>query len=195
MQNALIGQNVFDRDVKRAGDLLGFDAKQADWLRKLAPGEFYAFGPALAHTPVLLRIDPTITTHTGSTPELLSAADLDGDERKRILDVEAMCDRATPRASAPVLRGNRALDCFLLDEAAGPAARIVAALRRISPNATTSTDLTNHLGISADSTDAGLDLLASLGAVDTEPRREGRIARLSPRLRVRTGSIPVVGLA
>jgi DNA helicase HerA-like ATPase len=77
LHNHLIGLNVFDRDVARAADLLGFGSEQAGLLRQLAPGEFFAFGPALSPLPQLARIDPTITRHIGHSPALLSAADLD----------------------------------------------------------------------------------------------------------------------
>ncbi|MCE3519717.1 hypothetical protein LXJ58_33735, partial [Escherichia coli] len=73
LQNVLIGINVFDRDIARAADILGFSAREADRLRTLGPGEFFAFGPALAATPVLAKIDPTITTHLGQTPALRAA--------------------------------------------------------------------------------------------------------------------------
>ncbi len=66
LHNHLIGLNVFDRDVARAADLLGFGSDQAALLRQLPPGEFFAFGPALAATPVLAKIDPTITPHIGA---------------------------------------------------------------------------------------------------------------------------------
>ncbi|MCE3544515.1 hypothetical protein LXJ56_30515, partial [Escherichia coli] len=58
LQNVLIGINVFDRDIARAADLLGFPARDADRLRNLAPGDFFAIGPALSATPVLAHIDP-----------------------------------------------------------------------------------------------------------------------------------------
>lgn len=79
LQNVLIGINVFDRDIARAADILGFSAREADRLRTLGPGEFFAFGPALAATPVLAKIDPTITTHLGQTPALRAAADIAGE--------------------------------------------------------------------------------------------------------------------
>ena len=45
--NKLIGLTVLDIDVKRAADELGMNAKDAmAALRKLKPGDFYAYGPA-----------------------------------------------------------------------------------------------------------------------------------------------------
>src|SRR3546814_11887484 len=60
--------NVFDRGIARAADLLGFSAKEADALRKLAPGEFFAMGPAMSPLPVLAHMEETITEHLGATP-------------------------------------------------------------------------------------------------------------------------------
>ena len=80
LQNVLVGLNVFDRDIARAADLLGFPARDADLLRNLAPGDFFAMGPALSATPVLAHIDPTITEQLGKTPELRAAASVDADE-------------------------------------------------------------------------------------------------------------------
>lgn len=87
LQNVLVGLNVFDRDIARAADLLGFPARDADLLRNLAPGDFFAMGPALSATPVLAHIDPTITEHLGKTPELRAAASVDADEAAKLLDL------------------------------------------------------------------------------------------------------------
>lgn len=77
LQNFLVGLNVFDRDISRAADLLGFSNREADRLRALAPGDFFAMGPALSPTPVLAHVDPTITDHVGKTPDLRSAASVE----------------------------------------------------------------------------------------------------------------------
>lgn len=89
----------------------------------------------------------------------------------------------------------RALDSFLLDQHAAEAARVVAALRAITPNATTAADLCGHLAIDQEAVHAALALLAAARAVDTVPRGDTRIARLSARLRLRVSDTAVVGLA
>jgi DNA helicase HerA-like ATPase len=48
--NKLIGRTGLDVDVKRAGDELGFDKEQRQTLKTLAPGTFYAYGPAVSQT-------------------------------------------------------------------------------------------------------------------------------------------------
>ncbi|HEV2673323.1 MAG TPA: hypothetical protein VGV37_02205, partial [Aliidongia sp.] len=84
---------------------------------------------------------------------------------------------------------------FLLDPAAPVAARLIAALGPISPNATTADELARHLGSGIEEIHAGLDLLAITKLVDTIPRGDNRIARLSPRLRTKLSGSSVVGLA
>lgn len=195
LHNHLIGLNVFDRDVARAADLLGFSGEQAGLLRQLAPGEFFAFGPALSSLPQLARIDPTITHHSGHTPVLVSAADLEPEQSRSLLELEALRDPAPARAAPMGRQGVRVLDTFLLDPASGPATRIIAALRGIAPNATTADELARHLGLGAEEIHAGLDLLSAIGAADTMPRDATRMARLSARLRLRVIDTPVVGLA
>ena len=196
LQNFLVGLNVFDRDIARASDLLGFSAREADQLRKLAPGEFFAMGPALSPLPLLAKVDPTITEHLGATPALRGAADIEAAEAERLLDLAAL--REVPgggRDASLTLKGLRALDAFLLEPAAPTATAIIGALKRIAPNATTAADLAAHLGAEREAVDAGLDILAALAAVDTMPRGADRIARLHARLRAKISDVAVVGLA
>ena len=196
LQNFLVGLNVFDRDIARASDLLGFSTKEADRLRKLAPGEFYAMGPALSPLPVLAHMGETITEHLGATPTLAAAAAVDAEEANRLLDIAALREVSAPRRDAALtMKGARALDAFLLDPAAPEAAAIIAALRRIAPNATTAADLAAHLGQPREAVDNALDMLSALAAVDTMPRGDQRIARLHARLRARISDMPVVALA
>lgn len=193
LQNGLIGLNVFDRDVARAADFLGFGSDRADSLRRLEPGEFYAFGPALSRTPVLAKIGETVTEHLGATPEL-QGPDFDA-HAAELLDLENLREVVNARPAVAAAKGRGALDAFLIDPAAAAAIRIVDALKRISPNATTGEELAKHLGLDAGDVDAGLDLLGALGSIDTMPRGGSRIARLSPRMRLLAQDAPVVGLA
>jgi hypothetical protein len=195
LHNVLIGLNVFDRDVARAADLLGFNTSDAQRLRQLPPGEFFAFGPALSPVPILTHIQETVTHHTGATPDLLESAYVGTEESRRLLDLEALEEAGAGEAQKPTgRRGGSAVDSFLLEPAAAPAVRIIEALAKISPNATTGQQLSKHLGLDSAPIDAGLDLLASIGAVDTMPRGETRIARLSARIRLRVIPTEVVGL-
>ena len=193
LQNVLVGLNVFDRDIARAADLLGFPARDADLLRNLAPGDFFAMGPALSATPVLAHIDPTITEHLGKTPELRAAASVDADEAAKLLDLAGLAEVAD-HGPAIALKGTRALDAFLLDPAATDAAAIMDALKRISPNASTARDLARHLSLDAERTDRALNLLSAIAAVDTMPKGDDRIGRLHARLRARLSDVAVVSL-
>ena len=194
--NFLVGLNVFDRDVKRAGDFLGFSAKDAEKLRTLQPGEFYAMGPALVAGATLSKIDPTITQHTGATPELIGSADLTTNEADRLLDLQSMRAIETDsRTSRLTVRGTRALDAFLLDPAASLAISTVQALAKISPNATTCRELCQHTGRAIADINDALDTLSAIGAIETTHRDETRIARLSARLRQKNSHVDLVGLA
>jgi hypothetical protein len=194
LHNVLIGLNVFDRDVVRAADLLGFSKDRSQELRRLEPGQFYALGPALCWRATLARIGETVTRHSGATPELMEPSAAGADEARRLLDLSALRETCAAPEAVVKGRGARALDQFLVHPSAAAAARVIEALRPIAPNATTSVDLARHLGLDAEAIDAALDLLAQVGAVDTMPRGEGRIARLAARLRLMGVHAPVVPL-
>lgn len=61
--NRLIGRTSLDTDVKRAGDELGFDKQRRQELRKLHPGEFFAFGPAISREVLKMKGGPIQTRH------------------------------------------------------------------------------------------------------------------------------------
>lgn len=75
--NMLIGRCV-DVDMKRAGEELGMI--KADWqkLKRLKPGEFYAFGPALTNEIERVKIGKTKTKH----PEIGQAVEVAPPSRK-----------------------------------------------------------------------------------------------------------------
>ena len=69
--NILIGRNVLDLDAARASEILGIQRRSGmARLRKLAPGEFIAVGPALGDGVAVVAIGPVQTTHRGRTPAL-----------------------------------------------------------------------------------------------------------------------------
>ncbi len=64
MNNKLIGRTGLDIDRKRAAEELGFTTKEdAISLRNLAPGEFYAFGPAISESVTKVTVGPVTTSH------------------------------------------------------------------------------------------------------------------------------------
>jgi len=62
-KNVFIGGITLDVDQERAGDMLGLAKAERIQLRDLAPGTFYAFGPALPREVSRFLSDPVITTH------------------------------------------------------------------------------------------------------------------------------------
>lgn len=62
--NIFIGRTWLDVDQQRAGDLLGMTKADRGALRDLAPGEFFAFGPALPFNGVMkFQAGKVATTH------------------------------------------------------------------------------------------------------------------------------------
>ncbi len=62
--NYLIGRAALDVDMKRAADELGFSGRDEQHrLRRLRPGEFFAFGPALADEVTQIKIGGVATSH------------------------------------------------------------------------------------------------------------------------------------
>ncbi len=62
--NKLIGRTGLDVDMKRAADELGFTTKEDILsLRELKPGEFFAFGPAIANKVTSFKISEVKTQH------------------------------------------------------------------------------------------------------------------------------------
>lgn len=79
--NVIVGRTTFDRDLERAGSLLGFTVGHARALRTLADGEFLGIGPAF-NSPGRTRFKAgsVQSRHKGDAPEVvappsMSAAD------------------------------------------------------------------------------------------------------------------------
>ncbi len=71
--NKLIGRSSLDVDKKRAGEELGFSGREEEaQLRMLDPGEFFAFGPALARVVTRVTVGPVITTHPKAGARLVA---------------------------------------------------------------------------------------------------------------------------
>ncbi|MCK1401997.1 ATP-binding protein [Bradyrhizobium sp. 4] len=68
--NIIVGRTVFDRDVDRAGNLLGFTVGQSRPLRSLSDGEFIGIGPALGAGRVRFKAAGVLSVHKGKTPEV-----------------------------------------------------------------------------------------------------------------------------
>lgn len=78
--NIIVGRTVFDRDLERAGALLGFTVGHSRSIRSLADGEFMALGPALGPHRLRFKAGPVRSRHKGTAPVIeappkISAAD------------------------------------------------------------------------------------------------------------------------
>lgn len=65
-QNRLIGYNGLDIDVERAGKELGFLKADYQKLKRLDPGEFFAYGPSISKEVVRFKVQPVKTKHPQS---------------------------------------------------------------------------------------------------------------------------------
>jgi len=73
LNNKLIGRSSLDVDMKRAAEELGFTSREDQAsLRSLRPGQFYAFGPAMADDVTLVDIGAVETTHPKVGARLLA---------------------------------------------------------------------------------------------------------------------------
>ncbi|HEC66236.1 MAG TPA: DUF87 domain-containing protein [bacterium] len=62
--NKLIGRTGLDIDMKRAAEELGFTSKEQYLsLRKLDPGEFFVYGPAISNEVIKAKVGTVLTTH------------------------------------------------------------------------------------------------------------------------------------
>lgn len=79
--NVVVGRTIFDRDLERAGALLGFTLGHSRALRTLADGEFLAIGPAIAGPRrIRFKAGTVLSRHKGRAPDIvapptISAAD------------------------------------------------------------------------------------------------------------------------
>lgn len=68
--NIVVGRTVFDRDLERAGALLGFTVGHSRTIRGLADGEFIALGPALGPHRLRFKAGPVRSRHKGTAPKV-----------------------------------------------------------------------------------------------------------------------------
>jgi hypothetical protein len=91
--NVIVGRTVFDRDVDRCGNLLGFTAGQSRPLRTLADGEFIGIGPALGAGRVRFRAGAVRSRHKGKAPDVVAPPTISASAAAELL-------RQVPEASA-----------------------------------------------------------------------------------------------
>lgn len=75
MNNKLIGRTGLDIDRKRAAEELGFTSKEESLaLRNLAPGRFFAFGPAISEVVTEVQVGAVATSHPKAGDRILTHA-------------------------------------------------------------------------------------------------------------------------
>ena len=68
--NVFIGRTWLPRDQQRAGEMLGLGASERQQLRDLEPGQFYAVGPALLRSGVVLLGSGAVKSSHGKPKEV-----------------------------------------------------------------------------------------------------------------------------
>ena len=68
--NVFIGRTWLPRDQQRAGEMLGLGASERQQLRDLKPGQFYAVGPALLRSGVVLLGSGAVKSAHGKPKEV-----------------------------------------------------------------------------------------------------------------------------
>lgn len=71
--NIIVGRTVFDRDLERAGAVLGFTVGQSRPIRALSDGEFLGIGPAFnVIGRTRFKAGGVQSTHKGAAPEIVA---------------------------------------------------------------------------------------------------------------------------
>lgn len=186
--NQLIGYNTHDRDIDRAGNLLGWQRGRAEMLRELNQGTFVGIGPAISSMASEILADKPITQNDGATPDLLDLPELSDRAIKDLLRVEDLKgtaakantdETAAPRSGAKV----QILPRFLMQDAAPESAAIFRELRKVSPNAACQDELRRLLKIKSDVFTTAMLLLNQHGLVETRTSERMKLARLSATCR------------
>lgn len=183
--NHLVGLNTLDLDIRRAAEMIGWDARRAfDRLPVLAPGEFVAVGPAFSQSPCGLKVGEVLTRHLGARPDL-SAPDAAVDAAS-LLGMDELV--AASEADAEVLDearlplGMKAVRGFIRDAAFADAGRCWHALRPLAPEGAVVAHLADHLGMSPAECGAALALLDRYGAIQFLGHGAARAVRITKEM-------------
>jgi GTPase SAR1 family protein len=100
--NIVVGRTIFDRDLERAGSLLGFTLGHSRALRTLADGEFLAIGPAIAGPRrVRFKAGPVQSRHKGAAPVVIAPPTISAADAAAMLMAVPSAARQTPTAAEP----------------------------------------------------------------------------------------------
>ncbi|WP_292461411.1 DUF87 domain-containing protein [Mesorhizobium sp.] len=105
--NVVVGRTIFDRDLERAGALLGFTLGHSRALRTLADGEFLAIGPAIAGPRrIRFKAGSVLSRHKGASPEIVAPPAISAADAISMLG-QVPSTVATPAPAAPVVAGSK----------------------------------------------------------------------------------------
>lgn len=111
--NVVVGRTIFDRDLERAGSLLGFTLGYSRALRTLGDGEFLAIGPAIAGPRrIRFKAGSVLSRHKGKAPEIVAPPSISAaDAAALLLQVPSVeVDNTAAPAVAGARLGRRGID-------------------------------------------------------------------------------------
>jgi hypothetical protein len=152
--NMLVGMNSLDVDIRRAAEMIGWDARKAfDRLPALTPGQFVASGSAFSQSPAVVTVGAVRSKHSGATPELTAppASALDGRGDLGLQELlEASAEAAAELDENRLGAVGKAVRAFVRSEGFAHAGAVYDALKGLVPDGTTLSALAGELKITAD---------------------------------------------
>lgn len=178
--NVLVGINNMDIDIRRAAQLIGWDASKGfDRLPMLKPGQFVATGAAFSQTPAVVNVGGVKSKHVGSTPAISAPAHhedahaaLGIDELVRETAEAAHFDESAAGA------GPRAIRMFIRSPGFALAGPVYEELKRLIPDGCTVKSLRKHLGCIESDLTAAIDLLQAQGVLELSDSDVGPVVRI-----------------
>ena len=163
--NFLVGHNTLDLDIRRAAEIIGWDARRAfEHLPKLAAGKFIASGAAFNLAPAIATIGPVRSRHLGQAPVMSAPPLPSAEDAEALLGIDDLNEAADTAPSA-LPPNYRAVRGFILDPAAPLATRLFRELFPLYPDGVDLVQLQEHVGADDAAMDAALALLATWSAV------------------------------
>jgi len=180
--NVMIGRNVLDRDIRRAAETIGWDARRGiDRLPGLEAGEFVAVGPAFTRSPAIIKVGAVQTRHRGATPALTPVTQRSAVEAAELLGLASIVEgRAVPEERFPA--GLRTVRAFIRDPAFADSARAFEILRGLAPQGAAVGELAAALSVEVSAAAAALALLDQYGVLEFTGEGAGRAVRVAPGL-------------
>ncbi len=163
--NFLVGHNTLDLDIRRAAEVVGWDARTAlKVLPTLTSGKFVASGTAFNIVPAIATIGPIRSRHHGQAPVMSAPPLPSAEEAEALLGIDDLNEEADA-APAALPAGFRAVRGFIADPAAPLAARLFRELVPLYPDGADLEQLQAHVAAADADMQAALDLLQVWNAV------------------------------